>query len=150
MRKEFSKLVRFLRQCSTSQLTFQWLQKRTKGLFALNIKVFFHFCSATEGWFWVCLANKSMGKGSGEAYYVYLNMMVISGKCEFKALCFKNTLLISVSLILLMVSAGIWNLGSFNPNASHWMLVCHNTSHTSVTSAEKNTLGKELWGWNNC
>lgn len=58
-----------------------------------------------------------MGKGSGEAYYVCLNMMVISGKCEFKA--FKNTLLISVSLILLMVSAGIWNLGSFNPNASH-------------------------------
>lgn len=51
-----------------------------------------------------------MGKGSGEAYYVYLNMMVISGKCEFKVLCFKNTLFISLTLILLIVSAGIWKV----------------------------------------
>jgi len=82
-------------------------------MFALNLKVIFHVCLATEGWILDMSSKQIYGEGIwGTLDYVHLNMMVISGKCKFKFLCFKNALLISLTLIPLQVAAGIWTLRS--------------------------------------
>lgn len=92
--------------------------KRAKCMFALNLKVIFHLCPATEGWILDMSSKQIYGEGIwGSLNYFYLNMMIISGKCKFKFLCFKKAFFISLTLIPLQVSAGIWILKSFNPNA---------------------------------
>lgn len=105
-------------QCFSTDLPI--VAKGAKCMFALNLKVIFHLHPATEGWILDIPSKHIYGEGRwGTLTYAYLNMMVISGKCKFKFLYFKRALFISLTLIPLRVSTGIWILKSFNPNAEY-------------------------------
>lgn len=66
-------------------------------MFALNLNVIFHLCPATEGWILDMSRKQICGEGIwGTLNHVQLDMMVISGRCKFKFLCFKKKHFLSV------------------------------------------------------